>query len=223
MRARVKVCCISSAEEAELAIAYGANALGLVGDMPSGPGIIEDRLAKDIARRVPPTVDTFLLTSRDSGRDIVDHVAYCGCTTVQIVRHIDTRDYPIIINRLPAVRRVQVIHVEDENAIELVPRYEPFVHAFLLDSGRPTATVAELGGTGRAHDWEISRQIVRSATKPVFLAGGLNASNVRQAIQVVKPFGLDVCSGVRTDDRLDESKLREFMFNSSSTSKFRRS
>ncbi len=209
-RTKVKVCCISSREEARLAIDYGADALGLVGDMPSGPGIIDDDLAREIARDVPPTVDTFLLTSRENADDIADHVEFCGTTTVQIVRHIEPSEYATLIKRLPRIRRVQVVHVEDENALEFVRQYEPYVHAFVLDSGRPSAPIAELGGTGRSHDWRISAVIVKNTMKPVFLAGGLRPDNVEEAIATVRPFGLDLCSGVRTDDKLDEEKLREF-------------
>ncbi|MDJ0957325.1 MAG: phosphoribosylanthranilate isomerase [Arenicellales bacterium] len=212
-RTRVKVCCISSLEEARLATKYGVDALGLVGHMPSGPGIVNDDLVREIAMSTPPVVETFLLTSHADGDTIADHVEYCATTTVQIVRHIRTSEYPTIIKRLPTIRRIQVIHVEDEGAIDLVRHYEPFVHAFLLDSGRPSASVAELGGTGRAHDWKISAKIVTSTAKPVFLAGGLTPENVSEAIETVAPFGVDVCSGLRTDSLLDEQKLREFVGN----------
>jgi len=213
-RTRVKVCCISSLEEAGLAIEYGADALGLVGPMPSGgAGIIDDRLAREIAKTVPPAVETFLLTSREHGNDIADHVEYCGATTVQIVRHIDPSEYAVIIKRLPTTKRVQVIHVENEDVIKLVKKYEPFVHAFLLDSGRPSSPEFTLGGTGRVHDWQISAAIVNNTTKPVFLAGGLRPDNVREAIRSVAPFGLDLCTGIRTNDKLDEAKLRDFMRN----------
>jgi phosphoribosylanthranilate isomerase len=181
--------------------------------MPSGPGVISDDLVRDIARNTPPTVETFLLTSRELGDDIADHVEYCGTTTVQIVQHIDTSEYSRIIERLPATRRIQVIHVEDESALELVESYEPFVHAFLLDSGRPSASNAELGGTGRVHDWQISAEIVKRTTKPTFLAGGLEPDNVREAIRLVNPFGVDLCSGVRTNGKLDEEKLNTFTQN----------
>lgn len=209
-RTRLKVCCISSVDEARLAIAHGADAIGLVGEMPSGPGVIEDDLAKEIARNTPPTVETFLLTSRSSADAIADHAAYCGTTTVQIVKHIDHREYPRLIKRLPTVRRVQVIHVEDRSALELIGHYEPYVYAFLLDSGRPTAAVAELGGTGREHDWRISAEIVAQTNKPVFLAGGLNPQNIEQAISRVAPFGVDLCSGVRSNNQLDAQLLEDF-------------
>lgn len=194
-----------------MAIAAGADALGLVGKMPSGPGPIDDDTAREIAALVPPPVATFLLTSRTAGSDIVDHIQYCGTNTIQIVSHIDPAEYDIIVKRAPATRRVQVIHVEDDTALELIADYAPYVHAFLLDSGRPNADIAELGGTGRAHDWQISRRFVAATDKPVFLAGGLKPGNVQDAINTVQPYGVDLCSGVRTDERLDADKLRAFM------------
>lgn len=212
-RTRVKVCCISSLVEAQLAIESGTDALGLVAEMPSGPGVIDDNLVREIADTTPPTVETFLLTSRTRAKDIVDHVRYCRTTTVQIVQQIDPHEYPQIMQSLPGVRRVQVIHVEDQTALSHIKRYEPFVHAFLLDSGRPNAAVAEFGGTGRAHDWEVSREFVRQASKPVFLAGGLNPANVREAVTTVKPFGVDLCSGVRTNNKLDAELLANFTKN----------
>lgn len=212
-RTRVKVCCIASVAEAELAIAHGADALGLVGEMPSGPGVIDDELVREIATKTPPTVETFLLTSRLSGDEIAAHVEYCGTTTVQIVQPIAAKEYQPIIKRIPRVKRVQVIHVEDQTALNLIDLYAPYVHAFLLDSGRPNAAIAELGGTGRPHDWGISAEFVRRSPKPVFLAGGLNPNNVRDAILTVAPFGLDLCSGVRLDNNLDPELLDEFTAN----------
>lgn len=210
-RVRVKICCIATPDEAHLAIAAGADALGLVGEMPSGPGPIDDDTARAIAALVPPPIATFLLTSRTGGADIVDHVRYCGTNTEQIVNHIEPTEYDTIAAALPGIRRVQVVHVEDDSALELIHAYTAHVHAFLLDSGRPNAGIAELGGTGRAHDWQISRRFVQAADKPVFLAGGLAPDNVRRAIDTVRPYGVDLCSGIRTDGALDAHKLREFM------------
>ena len=103
-----------------MAIRHGADAIGLVADMPSGPGIIDDELVRDIAQATPPGVESFLLTSRQLGQDIVDHVKFCGTTTVQIVRHIDVTEYNVIKQQLPHTRRIQVIHVEDEGALDLI-------------------------------------------------------------------------------------------------------
>jgi phosphoribosylanthranilate isomerase len=87
------------------------------------------------------------------------------------------------------------------------------VDAILLDSGNPKLAVKELGGTGRRHDWKLSRRIAETCGKPVFLAGGLNAENVREAIESVQPFGVDLCSSVRTNGKLDLQKL-ESLFRS---------
>jgi phosphoribosylanthranilate isomerase len=196
-----------------MAIAAGADALGLVGEIrpPTGPGVIENDVVREIAEIVPPPVSSFLLTSRSEADDIVDHVTYCRTSAVQLVRHIDPAQYPSLIRSIPAIRRIQVIHVEDKTALDLLNSYEHHVHAFLLDSGRPTAKEGSLGGTGNTHDWEISAEFVRKSRKPVFLAGGLGPENVIDAIRTVRPYGIDLCTGIRTNGRLDERKLGRFM------------
>ena len=93
----------------------------------------------------------------------------------------------------------------------MIAAYAPFVDAFLLDSGKPGAAIPTLGGTGDVHDWDISAAFVAASPRPVFLAGGLTAANVGAAIARVRPFGVDLCSGVRTDDRLDAAKLAAFV------------
>lgn len=210
MRTRVKVCCIASHEEAATAIRHGADVLGLVGPMPSGPGPIDDALIAEIASAVPAGVSTFLLTSRTEPEEIVAHARAARATAVQIVDSVPERTYDLLRRELPALRIVQVLHVEDSGVLDQARAIERFVDAILLDSGRPKLAVPELGGTGRVHDWRISGQLAREIHRPVFLAGGLNASNAAAAIREVRPFALDVCSGVRTDGRLDEAKLGAF-------------
>lgn len=194
-----------------MAVSCGADALGLVGAMPSGPGPIEDALIARVAAAVPPPVATFLLTSETKADAIADHVFRTGPTAVQVVNHIDPGEAARLAELLPVTRRVQVIHVEDAAALDLIGAYTPHVHAFLLDSGRPSLTVPELGGTGRVHDWQISAEFVRRSSRPVFLAGGLNVGNVGEAIRSVRPYGLDLCSALRTDGALDAAKLRRFI------------
>ncbi|MEZ5930735.1 MAG: phosphoribosylanthranilate isomerase [Alphaproteobacteria bacterium] len=210
-RTRIKICCISSLEEAALAIAEGADALGLVGHMPSGPGVIGDDLISDIVDRVPPPVSTFLLTSETAADRIVHHARRCRVDTLQLVDQVEPDAYPIIRAALPSRRLVQVIHVDGEASVAAAAEAAGQADALLLDSGRPSAEVKELGGTGRTHDWEVSRAIVAACSCPVFLAGGLTPDNVGEAIRQVRPFGVDLCSGVRTGDRLDAGKLRAFM------------
>lgn len=211
MRTRVKVCCIASPDEARIAIDAGADALGLVARMPSGPGPIADEVIAQVTAMAPPPVATFLLTCEVTAEAIAAHVERTAPSVVQIVSHIDPRESARLAERIPQVRRVQVIHVEGPEAVDLIPAYVPHVYAFLLDSGRPGAAVAELGGTGRCHDWAVSAAFVRQSPLPVFLAGGLRPDNVAEAIATVRPYGLDLCSGVRTDGRLDADKLHQFM------------
>lgn len=207
MRTRLKVCCISSIEEARLAVAAGADALGLVARMPSGPGPIPDDLIAAIVATVPPPVATFLLTSETDPQAIVDHVARCRANTVQLVDAVPVAAYAALRAAHPNVRIVQVIHVAGEASVAEARAASPHVDALLLDSGRPDLAVKELGGTGRVHDWTVSARIVAESPVPVFLAGGLNAGNVAEAVRVARPFGVDLCSGVRTDGRLDPAKL----------------
>ena len=207
----VKICCMASVEEAHLAVGHGASAVGLVGEMPSGPGVIGAKAAAAIAREAPPGLETFLLTSGECAADIASELAVCPVSTVQIVRHIDPEEYPALIEAVPQVRRVQVIHIEDEGALTLATRYTPFVHAFLLDSGRTSGATPQFGGTGNTHDWSISARFVAQTALPVYLAGGLKSTNVYEAITQVRPYGVDLCTGVRTNDQLDEVKLLSFM------------
>ena len=207
---RIKICCISSVSEAALAIDAGADAIGLVGKMPSGPGPIADELIYRIAKTVPPPVATFLLTSEQTAQGIIEHHHRTKTNTIQIVDELHGRDYATIRQALPHVKLVQVVHVTGERSVDEAAELAEFVDAILLDSGNPSLAVKELGGTGRRHDWSLSRRIVETSGKPVFLAGGLNADNVREAIDVVQPYALDICSGVRTDGLLDPRKLEKF-------------
>lgn len=207
----VKICCISSIEEAAIAINYGADVIGLVGEMPSGPGIISDDLGATICKNIPPPINTILLSSYTAAKAIIQHHKKINTNTIQLVDEIAFSQYKLIKDALPAVKLVQVIHVANEKSIKKAIEIAPYIDAILLDSGNPNLAVKELGGTGRTHNWQISKQIVQSIDKPAFLAGGLNANNVQTAIKIVQPFAVDVCSGVRTNGFLDEEKLATFM------------
>ena len=209
-RPKIKICCISSLEEAFLAIKHGADALGLVGNMPSGPGVIADELISQITKHVPPPIATFLLTSERKASDIIAHHQKVQTNTIQIVDSLLEMDYAKIREAIPTVKIVQVIHVLNEKQIDEALEIEPWVDAILLDSGNPNLKVKILGGTGNAHDWKLSRKIREAVNKPVFLAGGINAQNVQQAIAEVNPYGIDLCSSVRTNGQLDASKLDIF-------------
>jgi phosphoribosylanthranilate isomerase len=208
---RIKICCISSIDEALMAIEAGASALGLVGQMPSGPGVIADELILKISKSIPPPIATFLLTSKTSTREIIKHHQRTHTNTIQLVDALMEGTYDELRQALPGIKLVQVIHVIDERSFDEAIEISQHVDAILLDSGNPNLLVKELGGTGRTHNWKLSRQIRDSVKIPVFLAGGLRIDNIRQAIEEVQPFGIDLCSGVRTNGKLDRVKLDRFI------------
>ena len=210
LKPRVKICCIRNIDEAKLAIELGASAIGLVSAMPSGPGVIPDEKISEIAKKIPPPISSFLLTSRTTSKEIIEQQRRFGTNTIQIVDMLKQGTYEEIRTALPGIRIVQVVHVVDEQSVDAAVGVSKEVDAILLDSGNPHLTVKELGGTGRTHNWEISKRIRESVGIPIFLAGGLNPDNVKQAIDFVAPFGVDVCTGVRTDGNLDSAKLEKF-------------
>jgi len=210
MKPRIKICCINAIAEAKLAISFGAAAVGLVGKMPSGPGPIEDELIASIIKTIPPPIGSFLLTSETKAEDIVAHQRRVRSNTIQIVDALTERNYTLIREHLPSIKLVQVVHVIDESSVDEAIELSAEADALLLDSGNPKLAVKELGGTGRVHNWQLSKKIVEQSKVPVFLAGGLNATNVAEAIETVQPFGIDVCSGVRTNGDLDATKLESF-------------
>ena len=207
---RVKICCIGSVEEAALAVELGASAIGLVSQMPSGPGVISDELIAEIATTVPPPIATFLLTSKQEVQAIIDQQRLCRTNCIQICDRIATGTHRELKRALPGIALIQVIHVTSRESIEEAVAAARDVDAILLDSGNQSLPVKELGGTGRKHDWTLSREIRERIPVPMFLAGGLNAANAQAAVREVGSFGLDVCSGVRTDGKLDRAKLQAF-------------
>lgn len=210
---KVKICCIQSIAEAQIAIENGTYAIGLVSKMPSGPGVIPESKIREIAKWTPENIKTVLLTSLQNADEIIEQHNYCGTDVLQLVDSQETKTYRILKKELSNVELMQVIHVIDDNSITDAVKISKYVDFILLDSGNPNLQTKELGGTGKTHNWQISREIVNQVGIPVFLAGGLNPDNVSEAIEKVKPFGIDVCSGVRMDGELDEGKVTKFIAN----------
>lgn len=204
---RVKICCNESVDEAWLAIRYGASAIGLVSDMPSGPGVIAEDLIREIATAVPPGISTFLLTCKQDAAAIIEQQRYCRTNTIQICDRLEMETYREIRAALPGISLVQVVHVTGEESVMEAMSVAPHVDGILLDSGNQSLPIKELGGTGRTHDWRLSLRIRDVVSVPIFLAGGIKPENAREAVDQVSPFGIDICTGVRTNGRLDEQKL----------------
>lgn len=209
-RPHVKICCIASIAEMELAVRAGASAVGLVSEMPSGPGVIPEALIAEIAAAAPPGLGTFLLTCRQEADGIAEQARRTGVNTVQLCDSLPATEYARLRARLPGARLVQVIHVTGPTSLDEAREAANYVDALLLDSGNPSLAVKELGGTGRQHDWSISRQIVETVPGPVYLAGGLKPGNVQEAVRRVRPYGLDICSGLRSGGALDGAKVAAF-------------
>lgn len=210
---RVKICCIKDIEEADMAVRAGAHALGLVSRMPSGPGVIDEGRVREVSDWTPPGVSAFVLTSRTDPDEIVRQHERFRTHVIQLCDRVSPNGLGVLRERLPGVRLVQVVHVEGPESADEADELtgQGWVDALLLDSGRPSAAVRELGGTGRVHDWSVSARIVQRAPVPVFLAGGLKAGNVQEAIRSVRPFGVDLCTGVREDGHLHRETLEAFM------------
>ena len=210
-RTRVKICCMSSVDEIRIAVRAGADALGFVAEMPSGAGIIGEELASQLIPIVPPPVGTFLLTCETEAIKIVAQQRRCGANTLQLCDRVSADVRDLICRQLPGIKIVQVVHVTGPESVDEALAVQETADAILLDSGNQSLAVKELGGTGRVHDWALSAEIREKARVPIFLAGGLNPGNVAEAIAAVRPYGVDVCSGLRTEGRLDGAKVTAFL------------
>ena len=207
---KVKICCIQSIEEAQIAIDNGTYAIGLVSEMPSGPGVISESKIKEIAEWVPDDIKTVLLTSLQNADKIIEQHEYCNTDVLQLVDSQEIITYQILKKELPNAEIMQVVHVIDDDSVSKAVNISKYVDMILLDSGNPKLETKELGGTGRTHNWRISREIVNEVDIPVFLAGGLTPDNVAGAVERVIPFGVDLCTGVRLDGKLDGEKVKLF-------------
>ncbi len=198
-------------EELDLAVGQGAAAVGFVSHMPSGPGVIPSEKIAELVKATPFPVWSELLTSLTELPELLAQYKRLKPAALQLCQPLKLEVLADLREALPGVTLVHVVHVKDSSSIEEAQTYAPAVDGLLLDTGVTEGPTRELGGTGRTHDWSLDAKIVQKVQVPVFLAGGLTAANVGEAIATVQPFGVDVCSGVRTDDKLDPEKLHSFM------------
>lgn len=213
MTVSIKICCIQTEGEALLAARAGADMIGLVGAMPSGPGPIPDSEIASISDRMRERISTVLLTSETTPEGIVAHIARCNPDAVQLVDRVPAQVFAAIRAAFPALRIFQVIHMQTTADIETALDAARRADALLLDSGQPDAALRQLGGTGRVHDWALSAKVAARACCPVWLAGGLTPDNVAEAVRTVRPHGVDVCSRVRVDGQLQPALLDGFIRN----------
>ncbi len=194
-----------------MALSAGASWLGLVSEMPSGPGVIPLEKIVEIVASLPPETRSVLLTSKLSCDEVLAQHSVAKTWGIQLVDKLSEPELKKLRKSLPNTRLIQVIHVRDKTSISEAGYYDDLVDIILLDSGNPEAKTKTLGGTGETHDWQISRDICALSSLPVMLAGGLTPENIKEARTMVEPSGFDLCSGVRTAGKLDEVKLKKFM------------
>lgn len=208
----VKVCGISSIEEARFAISAGASALGLVAATEGGTGISDDRLIAEIVTAVPPPIATFMYTSCQDAEAIADRHAICRTTVIELATLLTFSELCKLRKHIPGVKLVQVIHAFQEYALHEAHFAASVVDALLLNCQNASLPEKELDSIGRTNDWQLGRFICDQVGLPVFLAGGLDAKNVAEAIAMVQPFGLEVCSSVRVNGALNPLRLDAFMY-----------
>jgi phosphoribosylanthranilate isomerase len=208
---RTKICCIMDRAELDQAVSHGAAAVGFVSNMPSGPGVISEKQIAALVKATPYPVWSELLTSLTKLPDLLAQYKRLKPAALQLCQPLAPEVLTGLREALPGVTLVHVVHVADRASVDEAMTFAPLVDGLLLDTGKTDGPARQLGGTGRTHDWTLDAEIVQKVQVPVFLAGGLTPENVTEAIATVQPFGVDVCSGVRTNDKLDSQKLHRFM------------
>lgn len=208
---RVKICGITNIEDALAAVSFGADALGFhVGEVKGSRNIISREEAAKIISQLPPGFETVLVTTSLDADAIVEAARVTHVAAVQFHTDMTVEGILAIKEKLPNVRAYKAVHVHDEYSIDEARKYEKVADAILLDT--EAKEKGQVGGTGKTHDWEVSRKIVEAVSLPVILAGGLNPDNVAEAIKKVRPQMVDVNSGVSNSDRAKNlEKVRLFI------------
>ncbi len=208
----VKICGVRRQEDALLAAELGADAIGLlVGQKHTSPDFIFTTVAKDIARALPPSVEAVLVTHVEDLDELERLLQQSEIRTIQLHNEIAPSSVERLRGRLPHLKIFKSINIISADSVAYPEAFEKLVDGFVLDS--INVATGQLGGTGKTHDWSVSRQIVmRYPEIPIILAGGLNSENVRSAIEYVHPFGVDVNSGTKAPDGFkDTRKMEEFI------------
>lgn len=197
---KVKICGITNLRDAESAVAYGADALGFV--FAASPRQVSTATAKKINRAVGPWVATVGVFVNETAENIFRIVSECRLAAIQL--HGD--EPATFLSRLPGIKVIKAFRVSDRADLRQVGLYK--ADAYLFD----TRVDGAYGGSGKSFDWKILKS--RQISKPVILSGGLNPNNVRVAIRMLEPYGVDVSSGVeKSPGRKDLKRMKEFIRN----------
>jgi phosphoribosylanthranilate isomerase len=211
---RVKICGIKNQAELNTAIRCGADAVGFITEVPvDTPRRISLETAAKLIKQVPPLVESVLVIMPERAEEVYHMANTAKPSMVQLHKDPSYELLEEIQNLRQHIKIIQTVTIPERGVCHTTSLHEyikllsPYVDAVLLD----TLTTKGTGGTGKTHNWQISREIVEQSPLPVILAGGLNPENVEDAIRAVKPFAVDTASGVETQGVKDEHKVKAFI------------
>ena len=207
---RVKICGTATFADLDCAVAAGADAVGfLMGITHVTQDAGTPETAAAMVATLPPFIVPVAVTHLTKPSDLIRIVELSRCTTLQIQDMVTPDDIAEVREALPYLRIMKAVHVMDESAITTAKYFSDTADAILLD----TRTADRIGGTGITHDWNISAKIVKECSCPVILAGGLTPENVTEAITRVRPYAVDVHTGVKKNGVRDAERTRAFVAN----------
>ncbi len=207
---RVKICGITRKEDLAVAVDAGADAVGFLVGVPASPRNLTPERAETLLRHVPVFVDSVVVTAPQSIEGLAEICERLKPTAIQI-HGKKSFDASEIRERTKGTRLIKTVYVTKDALNEAAIEELKLFDAVLLDS----FTKGQYGGTGMVHDWTLSKQIREAvAPLPVILAGGLKPENVKEAVQTVQPYAVDVASGVELRPAIkDHEKVRAFVEN----------
>jgi len=210
---KVKICANRSVEDAKMSIAFGADVIGiLVGQEHTSDDFVDKFKAREIATFAKGKCDVSLVTHLTNAKEIIELTKFIGNNTIQLHSDISEDEVLLIRKELPNVKLVRLIHVSSDGKICTDYQKMKYVDFYLLDSFNLKTN--QVGGTGLTHDWNKSRKLISILNKPTFLAGGLNPNNVKEAIKLTRPYGVDVNSGCKNElGKKDANKVKLFVQN----------
>jgi phosphoribosylanthranilate isomerase len=205
----IKICCIETEEDRARALQDGVTSLGFVAEGLTPPYLVSIPRAATLREGLPRRIEAVLLTAETCAETLVSQARDMDADAIQLCRPVSPQTLAHLRTALPGVRLIGVIHMGDPGGPDRAAAIAESVDIVLLDSG--SLQTSELGGTGRTHDWKESARVRDVVRGELWLAGGLRPDNVGAAITLVRPDGVDVCSGVRTNGRVDPAKVRAFV------------
>jgi phosphoribosylanthranilate isomerase len=202
---RAKICGIRDAGARDVAVAAGADAVGFVVEISRSKRSIDRGEARGLIQGLPPFVSSVIVVEPQSAAEAANLALDTGADVIQINDSLSFEDMATLKNMVPA--RLVATVPASPGGLNHARQMTRVADALLIDSFEG----GKLGGTGTVHDWNLSSDLVRNVDVPLILAGGLDPENVAEAIEKVRPYAVDVSSGVETDGAKDPEKIKAFL------------